>query len=268
MRSESLQWAIVLLLVAGAGSSLFYKYEATRPCAAAVSYSIGAVDPRFAIATSTLLQDAEASAAIWNKAAGKVVLKYDPDAALKIHFIYDEREENARLGSQIAREQATQDAARENLDALQSQFLKEQDSYNAEVAAINARGGATPREAEALRIRKSSLESLATTINMTVDRYNASVAALNAKVAEFNQSAGHSFKEGEYVRDDSGERITIFEFIGRVQLERVLAHEFGHAIGLDHNDDPDSIMFAKNESGNLVPTAADLGSLRSVCRLN
>ncbi|MDO8571218.1 MAG: matrixin family metalloprotease, partial [bacterium] len=101
--------------------------------------------------------------------------------------------------------------------------------------------------------------------NRQVDSFNESVAALNAKVAEFNKTAGRTFREGEYVRDSSGERINVFEFVGTTQLKRVLAHEFGHAIGLDHNDDSKSIMFAKNESGNLVASASDLSALRALC---
>lgn len=98
-----------------------------------------------------------------------------------------------------------------------------------------------------------------------VASYNASVSALNAEVFEYNQTAGHPFREGEYVRDDSGERITIFEFVGTGQLERVLAHEFGHALGLGHNTDPKAIMYAKNESGSLTPRFADLLALRALC---
>lgn len=265
MRGDAIRWVTLLIVVAAAGGGIYYQYQNTRPCTHPISYAIGAVDARFGITNSTLLADIKAAANIWNKAAGKTVLTYDPKANLKINFIYDEREASAKLGSQIALQQANMDTARATLDALQAQFATEQAAYNQEVNTINARGGATPSKAATLNAERDSLNALANSINTKVAAFNAGVAALNAQVAEFNKTAGRTFEEGQYVRDSSGERINIFEFVGNTQLERVLAHEFGHAIGLDHDSNPKSIMFAKNESGNLVPTASDLAALRAVC---
>ena len=262
---DTIRWSVLLVVLAAAGSGLYYEYQNTRPCAHPVAYAIGAVDTRFDITDSALLSDAKAAAAIWNAAAGKTVLTYDPQAGLKINLVYDAREANAKLGSQIAAQQAQEDTARAALDAAQAQFAAEQTAYNAAVSAVNARGGATRSEAVSLNAQLAALKSLSDSINSQVAAFNANVDALNATVAEFNQLAGHTYEEGEFVRDSSGERINIFEFVGTTQLERVLAHEFGHSIGLGHDSNPKSIMYAKNESGNLVPTASDLAALRAVC---
>ena len=255
---DAIHWLVLIIVVAVAGSGLYYQYQNTRPCAHPVLYAIGAVDERFDTSNSTLITAAKAAAAIWNKEAGKTVLAYDPTAAMKINLIYDEREATAKLGSQIARQQVVIDNTRASLEALQAQFNAEQAEYNQAVDRVNTRGGAKRGEA-------ATLNALADAINSQVATFNASVAELNAKVAEFNKTAGHTFREGEYVRDSTGERINIFEFVGTTQLKRVLAHEFGHSIGLDHNGDPKSIMFAKNESGNLAPTASDISALRALC---
>lgn len=262
---EALKWLVLLAALGTAGYVVYGKYESTRPCAEPVAYAIGAIDSRFGVSTSTVVAEAKAAADIWNKAAGKTVLLYDSDATLKISFVYDEREATAKLGSQIARQQAALDREHAALDAEQEGLAVKQDAYNEKVQAINASGGASPGEAKKLDAERAALRALAGSLESAVERYNASVATLNAQVAQYNQTAGHPFEEGKYVRDASGERITIFAFIGTEQLERVLAHELGHAIGLPHNDDPASIMYAKNESGNLVPTQADLADLKALC---
>ncbi len=265
MRGDIIRFLVLGIVIAAAGGGLYYQYENTRPCAQPIAYAIGAVDARFGVTKSSLITHAKTAADIWNKAAGNMLLTYDPNAELKISFIYDEREANAKLGSKILEQQAVLDQARAALDVLQAQFTAQQTMYNQTVKLVNARGGATPSEFKTLSAQENSLKQLSVTINAKVESYNANVARLNAVAEEYNQSTGHTFEQGEYVRDSAGERINIFEFIGMTQLERVLAHEFGHAIGLDHNDDSKSIMFAKNESGNLVPTQSDLAALKAVC---
>lgn len=122
-------------------------------------------DARFGITKSALVSDAESAATIWNKAAGKPVLSYDPTASLKINLIYDEREATAKLGNEIARRQVEADAVRATLDALQAQYAARQAAYNQEVDMINARGGATPREAAVLAAERKSLNALADSVN-------------------------------------------------------------------------------------------------------
>ncbi len=262
---DALKYLVVLIVVAVASGYTYQTYQQTRPCAQPISYAIGAVDTRFGITKNALIVEAKNVANIWNKAAGKIVLVYDSTADLKINLIYDEREANAQLGRKILREQEAEEEARATLDTLQAQYTSMQTAYNQEVSAVNARGGATRKEAAMLSAERESLNAFADSLNRQFTLFNASVATFNATVEEYNRTAGRTFEAGQYSRDATGERINIFQFTGSIQLRRVLAHEFGHAIDLDHNDNPKSIMFEKNESGNLVPTASDLAALRAVC---
>ncbi len=265
MVRNAINWAILTIVLTIAGWQIYTKYLETRPCAEPIRYALGAVDPRFEVRETTLLKTADDAAQIWNKAAEKNLFVYDPEAALKINLIYDEREATAKLGIKITETQSAQEAQRIALAARQDQYEAFQDSYNDKVSTINARGGATPKEARELETERDSLTSLGETINAEVRAHNRRVAELNALIQEYNRVAGRTFEEGQYVRDSAGERINIFVYVSQGQLTRVLAHEFGHAVGLDHNDNPNAIMYAMNESGNLKPAAEDLAALAALC---
>ena len=52
----------------------------------------------------------------------------------------------------------------------------------------------------------------------------------------------------------------------RLKLVRLLAHEMGHAVGIDHVGDPEAVMYKLNMGENLTATATDLAELNKVCR--
>jgi len=234
MSQDGLGWVVLIIAVACAAGALYYKYEVTRPCATPVVYSIGSIDPRFGTNSAELTSDLAHAAAIWNKAAGKTLFTLAPSGGVSVNLVYDSREATAKQGQEITQEEAALDQMRATIDAEKE-------------------AARTPEQAAA--------------VNADIDAFNAKTRALNAEIADFNKGAGHPFEEGEFVSDSSGERIDVFEFVGTDQLERVLAHELGHALGLDHNGNPDSIMYANNESGNLVPSADDVAALKSLCGL-
>ncbi len=234
MKYNAIHWILFLVVAAVAWMGVYSVYTNEQPCAHPIPYALGTVDPRFGITNTELERDAAAAAQIWDTAAGRELFSYDPKAALKINLVYDARQADATLGAEIATAQAQDDAERLSIEA--------------------ERASVTPATVDAFNARVSA--------------YNASVNAVNAEVAQYNQTSGHTFEEGEFVRDSAGERINIYEFIGDAQLERVLAHELGHAVGLGHNTNPNSIMYAENESGNLTPSPDDIAALKTLCGSN
>lgn len=212
-----------LALTAGILGSAYVIYQNSLPCAQVVEYRLGTIDPRFGTDAATLLAEAEGAARVWNEAAGKTLLAYDPEGSVIISLAYDHRQAG----------------------------ITEADRLETQVDALEARRrqlGSNPTEGE-------------------VRAYNEAARALNARISEFNESNAGTFDQGEYVSDKKGERITVFEFEDRIDLRQVLSHEFGHAIGLEHNEDPSSVMYSFSERGNTALSEADLASLRTRCNL-
>jgi hypothetical protein len=257
---------MTLLLCVVAGGLFTYAHgRAARPCVRPIPYAFGAVDRRFRLSGDALARDANAAVAIWNQAAGRTLFAFRPSADLKVNLVYDTRQQTTALGVALDQEDAEHQAQRKEVDALQYRVMSEGAAYNEDVRTLSARGGATPDELHALDARRMAIDTLSDSLRRFVARFNQQNAAIKAKVDEFNQEAGQTFAAGHFVRDSSGERIDVFRFIGDTELTRLLAHEFGHALGLDHNDDSTSIMYALDESGNLVPSAADLAALHKLC---
>jgi predicted Zn-dependent protease len=113
---------------------------------------------------------------------------------------------------------------------------------------------------------------------------NNEVATLKAMVADINQNANNlnvgvnqyntiseplseGFNEGLYKSDSKGQEIDVYQFSDDTKLVRVLAHELGHALWLEHVDDPEAIMHKMNTSENMQATESDLEAIKAVCKI-
>ncbi len=257
MFKKLLSTIIFLGVIAGAG---VYFYN-SQPCVQPISYRIGEFDPRFNIGRADFAKVVEQAGEIWGEDMGRDLFKFEANGNLVVNLIYDERQEtadkNAKIISNI--EQTTQSA-----DMVQAQFLALELEYQSNLAEYNLLL-AKRKNFEAIEAKRRQVNALAEEINALIKKYNFLVSTVNTNISTVNQTAGQEFEEGEYVYDQDGQRINIYEFKTRTELVRVLAHEFGHALGLDHNDNPKSIMYYLNQSTNEALTPEDSGSLQAVC---
>lgn len=74
-----------------------------KPCSTPLAYTVGEMDSSFGITKEEFVQALAQGSEVWNKAAGKQVLVYDPTDpnAIPVHLVYDQRQENIRLGPTI-----------------------------------------------------------------------------------------------------------------------------------------------------------------------
>jgi hypothetical protein len=299
MISRLITYGLTLFLVIFAiGAGAFTVKSLTEnPCSLPKTFSLGAIDPRFGVSEDTVALYAKNAAAAWNDAyATNTLLSYVPRGGdVTITFVYDERQRttitNEKIKQTIESEKSALDDLKDTIDSLRLQYSSlaktintqtetynsDLSRHNSEVKYWNSQGGASSETYLRLQREGAALETRRATINANVSRYNqlASrireyahdhnevVTTLNTKITTLNESALGEFEEGTY--DPNTATITIYEFASATALKRVLMHELGHALGLNHVKEKDSIMYSLNESSSLALSSADKEELASVC---
>lgn len=270
------------------------------PCRQPIAYRVADFDARFGITEDAFLAAIVEAESVWEKPAGKELFAHEEDGDLGIGLVYDYRQEATEelkgLGTEVEGSRASYDALETDYRAARTRYESLRESYEEKLAAYdrnriayeaavdawNARGGGSEQERARLEARRAALERQAAAVrssqdtvngaageaNALADALNGLAADLNLAVGRFNEvgaSRGEEFSEGLYRSDARGRSIEIYEFGSRTELVRVLAHELGHALGLDHVDDPEAIMYRVNQGKDLVAKPGDLAALAARC---
>ena len=276
--SHWLKLLIVLLVLGGLGYyfrvplkqelAILEAYYA--PCRWSITYSLGTFDTHFNLSKQNFLDTLAEAEAVWEKPINKNLFDYRIDGVLKINLIYDIRQQTTDelqvFDATLARDKASYDVLRAKYDILNAQFVKMKAIYDAHLATY--RGHKSASEYAVIKKLEADLRPLANQINALVPELNALAKSLNINATTYNQisaSLGEEFQEGVYNNNGLAQEINIFEFGTHDQLVRVLTHELGHALGLDHVDDPNAIMHKLNQSTNSIPTEDDIIVLRARC---
>lgn len=295
------QYVSVIILLGLVGVSVYFIYQKTLgPCDRPLEYSIGRFDAKFGISKDEFKTYIAESEKVWEEALGKDIFIYNPDADFEINLIYDERQlatmqkQKTEFGLSIIEDvfkkldiefntfKNEYDQRVSSYEQALALFKDRKSAYDAEVAYWNSRGGAPKNKYQSLETERQylnteteKLNSQTIIINNMARQLNILLKERNSKAVEYNKVAedynkkyngGLEFNQAEY----TGKKINIYQFGNKKDLILALTHEFGHALGVGHVENPKSIMYyitGVNIETSLTLSAEDLAELKRACKL-
>ena len=287
-----------------AGVEAFSK---TPPCSQPLRYTIGSIDSRFSISKNELNEAMNAAARTWNSGTDMTLLEERTGDPVKgdivIQLVYDERQERTdrelrfreRIRSQqirLDRQQLQHDKKRELFDQRSEEYRefaaqtsRQLNELNSWVEEKNKNGGFVGTELEQFNRRKQDVENaqekvrqkqkeldqLARSINSEMDELNEKFDAHNKMIDQYNNEfAGDlRFAKATFQKTTDGGVVTVNQFMNKKELVLILAHELGHAMGISHLRQPESIMYSQMGQQQLNPsvqlTETDIQAVRQLC---
>ena len=289
-------FGLVLIVLLIFSTSYWYANTA-HICPAPITYRLGQVDERFDLGVEELKAALAEAEAVWELAVGRELFTLKDNGRLVVNLIFDERQQLAhtqeewrirldkaetrhqKMVSEIRSMTERYEADVARYDKARVAYESQLSEYNQKVASINSSGGATPEEfsilemerqrlaaqAEDLERTEASLKRQVDEINTLGAESNQQIVAYNAEVEQYNALFGQlePITQGEFGRT----AITVYKFASSEELIAVLAHEFGHALGIGHVDDEASLMYylRTEKTGPLKLSLADQEAFRVVC---
>lgn len=290
------RFLVALLFALTVGGAYWYLSTA-YVCPAPLQYRLGQLDDHFNINREQAIAYMERAERVWENDTGRDLFVYDESADFVIDFVFDDRQAMAdnetALSASLDSKRDENETLQRTIEELQQNYQNLSDAYNSSVrqyeerlqaynqtvSNYNDRGGAPEseygklqreqealdREVGSLQVRADEINTLANRLNELGNRSNELIEAYNKEVQRFNKQFGYTreFTQGDY----QGDRINIYKFSSDSEIISVLTHEFGHALGIDHVESTDSVMYYLliDASANPVLSEDDKAAFITTC---
>jgi len=281
--------ALFLVIVTSLVTSL-YSYGMLIPCQVPVFYSIGNIDHVFGLTKDELRALTNDATNVWDQLSTRILFVYDETSPLTVNLVFDERHQRFQTKEMWRAELDRLEALFKNAEKLfkeaESQYnqlvgelrIAEQDYQRQKNTFVRTQTiGALDdsrqvvidnlvRQEEDIARRIDDVNSLVAIMNSLAVQINSAVEVYNQETEQFNAQFGSeaAFTQGDF----SENSINIYTFKDENELTWVLAHEFGHALGLDHIEGDDSVMYymVGDKTGSVTLTKQDIAEFWRVCQ--
>lgn len=272
------------------------------PCKNPITFRIAEIDERFGINQSELSELMNEVAEIWAEGTGNRVIVYSENGSIHVNLVYAEQQQLTDSERQFRdrlriEEQSISVAEREyrqmnhRFNEMQEEYRQDSNDLQNEIQELNSwvnlknnEGGFNEGEIEIFENRKQEidqktaelnrralqLQQEAERLNREIDRLNRQIDQKNILINQYNQTftGTNRFTQGSYEDIGNQKRINVYQFSHRDELRLVLAHEVGHALGINHVNNPKSIMYhlmGNQDLSDLKLTTEDVEALKKIC---
>lgn len=240
---------------------------------------------------------------LWEGALDEFEAQYDEHRGIRLQFVYDKRQEmtdNERQFQERVRARRIEiETLEKEYDRLVVQFEQRTEQFRQQSKEIehrieslnnwirekNEAGGLKEEDVLRLETEKEAIEQLQRDEQMEQEALKGFAGEidelrgqLNRAIEENNQminfynreyAGENEFTSGRYEHAAGNKTITIYHFASEMELRLVLAHELGHALGVDHVPNPTSIMHKtmkeQLQQQSLALSRQDQEAIRALC---
>jgi hypothetical protein len=260
------------VFILGPDVSSILSQAFSNPCNNPIVYSIGTIDSGFNVSDSYFLSAIKEAEGYWEKASGKNLFEYSEGKGMEMNLVYDYRQSTTsqinKLNNVISSDEAYYDSLKSEYDGDVSQYEANKSKINSLVIEYNQSRRKNSQLISQINSLQQTNSDLANKINELAGQINALAAKYNLNVDNYNNiadSLDSEFEQGNYVSSSESREINIYQFDNHEKLVSVLVHEMGHALGLDHVDNPEDIMYSVNAGEGQSITSQDLTALNAIC---
>ena len=200
-----------------------------------MGWRTGSLDPRFDLPAEELRGAIERAVLVWESSTGRLIFRQDSLQGMPINLTYEPGRRGWKRWSAEPREL---DGLGAQIEELRAEYYRTDDA------------------------------DLAERVNRMADEYNVMADSLTRSRSiriDAGQFRENILYRGRPIRTDP--QLTVYQFGSIDELVWILAHELGHAIGLEHVDEPAAVMHDGYRSGVSVEALhpVDLAAFDELC---